>query len=66
MPQLIHSYVVDVAIAPGEYVNDAPRSFRQHYVEDVSNPEKVMEQIINERGNVPMGSVIEWWSGRVQ
>ena len=66
MPNLIHSYLVDVATTPGEYVNDAPRSFRQHYVNDVSNPGKVMEQIIRERGDAPMGSVIEWWSGAVQ
>jgi hypothetical protein len=66
MPQLIHSYIIDVPTVQGEWVNDSPRGWRQHLVEDVSQPGVVMEQIIRERGNVPVGSVIEWWSGSVQ
>jgi hypothetical protein len=61
-PSVVYSYLVDLPTEQGEYVNDAPHSFRQHSVADVDNIDAVNQQINTERGGVPSGCYVGWWT----
>lgn len=62
-PSRVYSYLVDLPAEQGEYVNDAPHSFRQHSVADINNVDAIKQQIYAERGVVPPGCCVEWWAG---
>jgi hypothetical protein len=61
-PSAVYSYLVDLPANQGEYVNDAPHSFRQHSVADINDIDAINQQINTERGSVPLGCYVGWWA----
>jgi hypothetical protein len=60
MSGTVISYVYDVPGVNGEYVDDMPRSFRQHEVANIYDSEAITAQVRAERTDVPDGSFVDW------
>jgi hypothetical protein len=53
------SYLIATSDVDHEVYDDKPKDFRQHFIKDKS---KVFDEIMADRGIIPEGHIVEWYS----
>ena len=52
------SYLIAKSDVDGEVYDEAPKDFRQHYIQDKS---KIAEEIMEDRKLIPPNHILEWY-----